>query len=629
MDNEDNLDFSSDDISKDKQYVPDSSEENSSTDCEQDVEAIADDLEDQQHQKGNPSKKRQKRSQKENGSFMDTKLLGEIRDFLKNKNKDLKIIKINKKSKVWTFFCQIIIKGKTLPNNFCLLCLESSTPYLKLYEEKTSTSNLLKHVKDCHPQDYSKISENKGKIRKVAEALKTTNRTILETALDDVYALALDTVKKIIIKECPDVVTISTDGWTDSHLGKSYLNYNLIYNSNGSLKTVLLETSPFSDKKTGSNLHMDLKRVLTEFNLIDKKIIEVSDGAFNNDSCFALCKTDKEMQAMFKITCINHKLHNLLFTDVLASKQYKNLGLELIISKMKKIYKLMYFKKQTIEILVKEKHNEEKWKAILKFLHSHEEEDFDELISQINENDITGIFKNNNQTRWNSTLTMLRSFIPLIDVFYDILWNEKKSSLVVTQGELQCLKDLVLVFEIFEEATKIFQSSSYSTMGLKFANMFGISSATSNENTNLPESSAEAASSLDPALLARNKLLSTLSDEEDEFTSSQNSLDEEIEMYLSYKLLSKCQSPALWWAQNIIRFPKLKSLFEIFQSIPPSSSSSEVAFKSASKFLRHDRATLSPIKVNKLCFINKNIDLLEKEGLKWKFSNLLSLAFNV
>lgn len=76
-----------------------------------------------------------------------------------------------------------------------------------------------------------------------------TNRTLLTSALEDVYVMAMETVQKIINIECPTVCCISTDVWTDSHIGLAYVNYNLIYFFEKELKTVLLETAQFEGKK--------------------------------------------------------------------------------------------------------------------------------------------------------------------------------------------------------------------------------------------------------------------------------------------------------------------------------------------------------------------------------------------
>lgn len=92
------------------------------------------------------------------------------------------------------------------------------------------------------------------------------------------------------------------------------------------------------------------------------------------------------------------------------------------------------------------------------------------------------------------------------------------------------------------------------------------------------------------------------------------SLDGEIDAYLSKTVQEKIPSTIDWWKTYEMEYPRLKKLHEAFLSIPPSSASSERAFKKSSKLLRHDRSNLCPVKVNKMCFINSNISILEEKG---------------
>lgn len=289
-----------------------------------------------------------------------------------------------------------------------------------------------------------------------------TDRNILETSLDDVYLLAMETVKKTIQKECPNVLSISTDTWTDSHLGKSYINYNLIYAFDQNLRTILLETAPFKEKKTGANLLKDLKRVAGEFGLLKKKIVLVSDGASNNDACFEESLDDPEIDILFRVRCINHKIHNLIYNDVLDSSHYKNLELNVILRKIKKIQRAVYYRKVEIEKKIIEKHSRDIWTKILTFIDTEAEDDFEEVLEEIDKHsDIHKMLKKNNVTRWSSTLSMIRSFLPLATVINEILCQDKKVDLLVSDKENMVLKELETVFKIFEDVTKTFQVCGY------------------------------------------------------------------------------------------------------------------------------------------------------------------------
>lgn len=400
------------------------------------------------------------------------------------------------------------------------------------YALKTGTTNLINHLKELHPIEFEvKIGRKNKRVDKIGEMLgkrvdaqensKSTHtqkiniatklvvlaaesciyaltgdgfkrflmsfgvdvthypkdRHILENALDDVYSVALEVVQNTINKECPKVVSLSTDAWTDSHLGKSYINYNLIYDYNGKRRTILLETSPFDGPKTGSNLHQDLKRVLKKFGLLNKIIVPVSDGAFANDTCFRECEKDPEMNVPFRVSCINHKIHNLIYTDVLNSKHYANIELNSIIKKLKKIHKKVYYRKASIEKKIIERLTKDVWDKILSFVHDEQQEDFDELVDFIQNPEIPekqAMLKKNNVTRWNSTLKMIRSFIPLNEIIYDILCQEKLTDLMISEKELTTLKELEIVFGIFEEVTNTFQVN-FNLQLIFFFNFFRIS----------------------------------------------------------------------------------------------------------------------------------------------------------
>lgn len=96
-----------------------------------------------------------------------------------------------------------------------------------------------------------------------------------------------------------------------------------------------------------------------------------------------------------------------------------------------------------------------------------------------------------------------------------------------------------------------------------------------------------------------------------EENSRSDSVTEEIENYLKEPLENIPSSTTEWWESKKNKFPRLAELFNIFLSIPPTSTTSEVAFSKSGKFLRADRAMLAPNKVKMMCFINANVRFLE------------------
>lgn len=109
----------------------------------------------------------------------------------------------------------------------------------------------------------------------------------------------------------------------------------------------------------------------------------------------------------------------------------------------------------------------------------------------------------------------------------------------------------------------------------------------------------------------RLKLLSNIGIKPIEKQNEADSMIDEINNYFKERLDDIPSSIYQWWDSKNTKFPNLAELFIVFLSIPPTSSSSEVAFSKAGKFLRPDRSMLSSTKVKKMCFINENIRFLE------------------
>lgn len=286
-----------------------------------------------------------------------------------------------------------------------------------------------------------------------------TNRTLLGTALDDVYGQCLKRVKSQIKEECPEFCSISTDGWTDSHLGNSYINYNLIYNLLTEVRTVLVEVAPYDDQKTGKNLCVDLKRVLKEFNILDRQIFIVNDSAANNIKAYGESKDDPELNIIGRIPCIAHNIHNLLYTDIFASKDKefnsKIKELKRLMSKLSAIHQGCHYKKDEMNDMFKTFCTEEKWIQILS--HGEEFSDFDWDNLHFGCENSPPKLKKSNSTRWNSILAMLRSFLRLVQVLNRILCDNNKIHLMITDNEKKTMEELVEIFELFEEAVNVCQ----------------------------------------------------------------------------------------------------------------------------------------------------------------------------
>lgn len=145
------------------------------------------------------------------------------------------------------------------------------------------------------------------------------------------------------------------------------------------MKTILLEVAPYDDTKSGVNLYIDIKRVLKEFNILDRQFFFVSDSAANNRKAYTECKKDAELNILTRIACIAHNIHNLVYTDIFATKDKqfnnKNQDLKSLMSKLSAIHQGCHCKKAEISDMFKTFYTEEKWKPVM--IHNEEFSGFD------------------------------------------------------------------------------------------------------------------------------------------------------------------------------------------------------------------------------------------------------------
>lgn len=83
-------------------------------------------------------------------------------------------------------------------------------------------------------------------------------------------------------------------------------------------------------------------------------------------------------------------------------------------------------------------------------------------------NDRSGMtsLKNDNITRWNSTLTMLDSFLKNKTIIELILQRLRKYELILEDDELEKCEEMVSILRIFAKATDFLQGQRYPTMNM-------------------------------------------------------------------------------------------------------------------------------------------------------------------
>lgn len=152
-------------------------------------------------------------------------------------------------------------------------------------------------------------------------------------------------------------------------------------------------------------------------------------------------------------------LHNLVAKDTISHST----SLVKIVKKCRSIYSALLYKKDMLK--------SEQERAILEELvnvsSGFESFDDDYLYVQNAPSAPRESIKNDTNTRWNSTLIMLRSILHNKDAIKSCLSKLDKYKLIITQTELNDIKDLVAILTPFEELTKVFSCSKDKISGPK------------------------------------------------------------------------------------------------------------------------------------------------------------------
>ena len=93
-------------------------------------------------------------------------------------------------------------------------------------------------------------------------------------------------------------------------------------------------------------------------------------------------------------------------------------------------------------------------------------------------------------------------------------------------------------------------------------------------------------------------------------TQDTSHTDKEISLYMSLPVV-KGVEPLEWWKANQATFPTLAKLAKRYLCVPATSCSSERDLSLAGNIITHNRNSLKPAKVNRLCFSCLNLRRLE------------------
>lgn len=189
--------------------------------------------------------------------------------------------------------------------------------------------------------------------------------TVSIGAIDDLYICCKN---KLIgrLTNSGQHATVTFDGWSDSHKHISYVTYTYHFIENWALKSVVLKTGSFSHPHTSKRIKEDFIDTMAEFNILDKRISIVTDGAKSMIRA-------AELLSVFRFGCVGHIIHLLFRADLLKHESMQPLrDLKVKLSQIHR--KLMYKHEQLAEL-----HSETIQDKILVLM-----EEFKEMGMQLN-----------------------------------------------------------------------------------------------------------------------------------------------------------------------------------------------------------------------------------------------------
>lgn len=287
--------------------------------------------------------------------------------------------------------------------------------------------------------------------------------TVATGALNDVYDVYLSSIKKLT-SSCPNNINIVLDMWTDKYKKISYINIKIHYSVNFDLKCISLKTEHFPHPHTGRAVADKVIETIEFFGLQNKKIKAVTDGGSNIVSAMKIKNIER-------LNCIAHSLHRFITYDILCNDAFEDLNN--IILKIKQIYRTLTYRREDILEIQQLKENEKIFEILQNLQNITNCIDCDdnivfgemelELEAAIKNPSLPSL-KNSVETRWNSILSMLKSFSQNCEVINIVLLKMKRELLLIPSMEQELIKEFVEFLEIFSEATTYMQGQKYATI---------------------------------------------------------------------------------------------------------------------------------------------------------------------
>ena len=343
--------------------------------------------------------------------------------------------------------------------------------------------------------------------------------------LDKIFNVYLNKIKEQL-KAAPTFLSMTSDMWSDKYKHRSFICFTTHFiDSSFRLHKYNLKTEPFDGSHTGEAIAQRISHVAIEYNLnvnnliavskianIPKHLIhiallssfdQVSDRGSNMLKAWRLLK-------LIHVGCVAHGIHNLLMKDCFPRMN----GVPALLDKIQLIINKLRYRQHELEEEFN-RSNDRLDGGLLEIINklgevldadcvssSIDTVESSELIENIENcrtpdvsffSDVEPdqLFDQNRTesgpllptkpldpsrfhtlkkrvlTRWNTILTMLRSYSSNISGIETLLRRLKQYDLLLSDGENQTVKDLVEFLSLFESTTTILSASkSYPTMNL-------------------------------------------------------------------------------------------------------------------------------------------------------------------
>ena len=418
-----------------------------------------------------------------------------------------------------------------------------------------------------------------------------------------------------------DSIGITADHWTHDAMKISYITITIQYMKNTSIKSRVLATIE-SEDKTSSTIRSEVKSVLNEFHLNDKKQFYTTDNA----SSMKLAFSEEEW-----ISCSAHNM-NLLHKNSFKSMKtdYKFNSVSETIKFSKELVR--YFKQSGLQSELETKLKQSisvRWDT--KYL----------MLDSINKNlkQIKDIALSNTKV-WQIFVkideNILKQLIEFLKPFYDMRLTLCKDNTPTLHLVLPTKCKMILLCEsIDSDSNEMKKLKSIYKMNIQ--KYFKISIhhkiatvlypplkelknlLSKEEKKESIESLAKMIDNIKTDVLTENREISESSVDVDlclkDFIQNDKPNDviipdKELDSYMnSHQNFDTNSSIISFWEQNKNKFPRLERIAKQILSIPATNLSSERNFSAAGLTLTDNRSSLMPQKVNHLLFIRSNFDL--------------------